>query len=136
MEWHSSKEFDNEYGASRRWFSDSDDWVAGNFLTAVEPVESAEETEEATIEDELCLVPADERPMCFAFYVVNCLKTITVTRKTNGCFVEQMHVKISGCGYENIITNNGDIKVHVECFTESTAAELGLVAKVKVEEDS
>ncbi|CAM8952528.1 unnamed protein product [Rhodiola kirilowii] len=135
MEWHSSKEFDNEYGASRRWFSDSDDWVAGNFLTAVEPVESAEETEEATIEDELCLVPADER-QCVCILCGELFEDYYSHEEDEWMFRGAMHVKISGCGYENIITNNGDIKVHVECFTESTAAELGLVAKVKVEEDS
>uniref|UniRef100_A0A7N0UAM7 C2H2-type domain-containing protein n=1 Tax=Kalanchoe fedtschenkoi TaxID=63787 RepID=A0A7N0UAM7_KALFE len=136
MEWHSAKEFDNEYGASRRWFSDLDDWVARKLLTAAEPFDSAEEIEEVAIEDERCLVPADES-QCICILCGELFEDYYSQEEDKWMFRGAMHVKIPGQGHENITSDNGparDLIVHTECFTESSAHELGLVATVKAEE--
>uniref|UniRef100_A0A7N0UC88 CID domain-containing protein n=2 Tax=Kalanchoe fedtschenkoi TaxID=63787 RepID=A0A7N0UC88_KALFE len=136
MEWHSSKEFDNEYGASRTWYSDMDDWIAGKLVTAVEPVYSTEENEEAVIEDEGCLVTADES-QCICILCGELFDDYYNQEEDQWMFRGAMRVKVSDTRYENITSNNGpaqDLIVHLECFTESSARELGLVAKVKEEE--
>lgn len=124
LDWHASRNPDMKLlnKASRKWYSNSDEWVAGNDSLNKGSCKIMECSEE--------MVPADER-QCICILCGELFEDIFGEDTNRWMFKGAVYMSTQSLGDNCGSTNKEGIIVHKNCISETSLHDLGLVHDVK-----
>ncbi|BFG38695.1 hypothetical protein CerSpe_249690 [Prunus speciosa] len=140
LEWHALKtpESNGSVKASRRWYADSTNWVAGKAGPPLGPEDNMSiDKPSKTIDNGEPMVPADES-QCVCVICGDIFEDLYCQERDEWMFKGASYLSIPygvgdlGTTEESVV--KGPI-VHANCIAENSLSDLGLASRIKLEKD-
>ncbi|XP_030495762.2 polyadenylation and cleavage factor homolog 4 [Cannabis sativa] len=137
LEWHDLKKANDSTKASRNWYFNSRDWVAGVGCPSGFELAKSVDKPVMTIDKDEPMVPADES-QCVCVLCGEIFEDFYCEETDEWMFKGALHMIIpSGTG--ELASNDKNVSkgpiVHKNCVSESSLPDLGLVSNIKMEQD-